>query len=179
MRSSFWQSLLIVVVGATLFIVTLGAGGNTQVNSSRLVGAEACGRCHTEAYAAWKKSAHAKARQALQGRDKDNPTCLSCHTADPDDDDPALQGVQCETCHGAGRYYRLRHVMRDRELRQALGFETPDEKLCRRCHNDSAPSIAPFDLSKKLMAIKHHDPLSQRARGQAADADAATSAKQK
>ena len=167
MSRTFLRSLFVVGAMAVFSLTLLGAGSDDRINASRYIGAEACGQCHTAAYAAWKKSPHARSRLALTGRDKNNPACLSCHTMDPDDNNPALQGIQCETCHGAGRYYSPRHVMRDTDLRAALGFTKPVEATCKRCHNDSAPSISSFDFVHKFAHIVHHDACSKRARNDA------------
>lgn len=167
--STIFRKFFFVSALAVFSLAVLGAGRGDRVNASRFIGAEACGQCHTAAYAAWKKSPHARARLALTGRDKNNPACLSCHTMDPDDNNPALQGIQCETCHGAGRYYSPRHVMRDADLRVALGFQKPGESTCKRCHNESAPSISPFEYEHKFSHIVHLDACSKRARDDASD----------
>jgi hypothetical protein len=85
----------------------------------------------------------------------------------PVDPDPALAGVQCEACHGAGRYYAKDNVMRDVELRSKLLFEVPDEKTCLRCHTDNASSLRPFSYAEALEKIRHWQDRPEPAAGEA------------
>lgn len=69
--------------------------------------------------------------------------------------DSRLLGVQCESCHGPGRYYVAEYVMRDAELSRAVGLLQPDAALCQRCHTAGAPSVSPFDFDRLWAIIKH------------------------
>jgi hypothetical protein len=162
----------LAVLAALALAVVLGAMGATpapaapaaappapaSVNVQKVVdhdfiGGDRCRTCHAEAYAIWEKTPHARAFEALTGKDKTDPRCLSCHTMVPEDLGAGLTGVQCEACHGGGRHYAVDYVMRDPELRKLLNLQKPDG--CTRCHTDSSPTLAPFVLEDKLPLIKH------------------------
>ncbi|MFH1809785.1 MAG: multiheme c-type cytochrome [Pseudomonadota bacterium] len=137
--------------------LTARADEDSHISDSRYVGAASCGRCHPKAYQAWQRSAHARALEALDTRERQDPKCRQCHTMVPEESNPELGGVQCETCHGQGRYYNPEHVMRDRELRDALGFEAAGPETCTRCHTDNAPSVTPFVYEHKIARIRHDE----------------------
>ena len=75
----------------------------------------------------------------------------------PEVEDLSLTGIQCETCHGPGRWYAKEHVMKDAELREILHFQVPTEKTCARCHTENAPTLQPFDYAVQLEKIRHWD----------------------
>jgi hypothetical protein len=116
------------------------------------VGPEACRACHPSAYETWRASPHARALESLPERSRKDARCLSCHAPDAED---GLLGVSCETCHGGGRAYAARYVMRDPELARAVGLVEPGEKRCLACHTDSTPSLVKFDYARKLPLIAH------------------------
>ena len=60
------------------------------------VGPETCKACHPSAYEAWLASPHARARDSLPERSRNEARCLSCHAPDLED---GISGVSCETCH--------------------------------------------------------------------------------
>lgn len=88
------------------------------------VGADACGKCHQQAYDHWKTTGHFKGFESLlHGRGEDDwvprqfdPECLSCHVTgwEPqlfkryesgylsEEASAHLLGQQCENCHGPG-----------------------------------------------------------------------------
>jgi hypothetical protein len=66
--------------------------------------------------------------------------------------------VGCEACHGPGRLYAARYVMRDAELARALGLVVPGEKGCLACHGESTPSLQRFDFARKVKLIWHGEP---------------------
>ena len=97
-------------------------------------------------------------------------TCLRCHDesskfpvlaifktkhAQPADPRSPFGKLQCETCHGSGRYYSPLYVMKDKELARAVGLVVPNEQTCKRCHDGSAPTIEPFDYAKAWARIAH------------------------
>jgi len=145
-------------IGLALLATTRSANASKHVVASRYAGAETCRTCHPAAYQKWSNSAHARALNGLSERERVDPKCLQCHTTDADENDEAVVGVQCEACHGQGRYYSLSYVMRDQELRELLGFRKIDEKVCRRCHTESTPSIRPFIFQEKFELIRHDEP---------------------
>jgi hypothetical protein len=151
-RSNFAIGTGVVVSG---FLLALAASGKESAEESEYVGAAHCAQCHANEYAQWKQGPHARALEVLSDAERANPQCRQCHTTTPEDTDPALAGVQCEACHGRGRYYSTRWVMRDPELRQAMFFDRGGPGTCGRCHNDLAPNIEPFDYEKKMALIRH------------------------
>ncbi|MEW5854554.1 MAG: cytochrome c family protein [Myxococcota bacterium] len=144
---------MLTLAGMTLAGVM--AGGRESAEESEYVGAAQCSQCHQAEYEAWQKSAHARALERLSEAERKDPRCRQCHTTAPDENDPALAGVQCEACHGRGRYYSARWIMKDPELRQTLYMERGNAETCARCHNDTAPSIRPFDYATKMQLIRH------------------------
>ena len=127
----------------------------TGVQDHDFVGADRCRSCHTEAYDVWKAGPHARAFAAMSETDRRDPTCLSCHTMVPTDLDTSFTAIQCETCHGGGRYYSAAYVMRDEMLRAELNLVTPDAKTCARCHTESSPSLTAFDVDAAMERIRH------------------------
>jgi Cytochrome c7 and related cytochrome c len=103
----------------------------------------------------WERSPHARAYDVLSPAERKDPRCLACHSMVPTDVRVELLGIQCESCHGAGRHYSAEYVMRDDDLRARLGFERGDARTCARCHTDSSPSLIPFQYDEKLNAIRH------------------------
>jgi excinuclease UvrABC ATPase subunit len=119
--------------------------------NAEFVGARACGKCHPSAYQAWKSSPHSRAHAALPKENVKDPRCMRCHG----DGDADLGAVQCESCHGAGRYYARRNVMRDTELSRIVGLIDVTEEVCRRCHTDAAPNVQTFDQERMWGHISH------------------------
>ncbi len=119
------------------------------------VGAAACGVCHQAEYEQWKSTGHAVALSRLSKRQQRDAGCRSCHTMDPRDANAELAGVQCESCHGGGRFYAPRHVMKDAKLARLLGLQTITEKTCASCHRADGPGVHPFDFATKLAHVAH------------------------
>ena len=94
--------------------------------------------------------------------------CLACHTtgyghdggyaiADPNDQKAVrqakrLQGVGCESCHGAGSTYINLHrelFMSKRKYQReemfAAGMNELSDKVCSTCHNDKSPTFDATD----------------------------------
>ncbi len=117
------------------------------------LGPESCQGCHPDAYAAWRASAHSRAKDTLGAGQQKDARCLSCHS--PAENEQRVTNISCETCHGGGEYYAARYVMKDAELARLVGLADPSEKGCRTCHDSSSPSLKPFDFVAKLKAIDH------------------------
>ncbi|MBL9038183.1 MAG: cytochrome c3 family protein [Archangium sp.] len=143
MRSPLLQCLLGAMVGV----------GATPALAHDSLGAESCQSCHADAWAAWKESPHARARDVLTPAQQRDARCVSCHS--PNEADQKIVGVSCETCHGGGQYYSARYVMKDAELARLSGLVDPSEKQCRSCHDESSPSVRPFDFAARVKAIDH------------------------
>lgn len=105
---------------------------------ARYASASACVRCHTDRFAAWAYTPHARAEEALLTRgEATNPECVGCHLtawgqpggfAELDDQSRGVwKGVQCEACHGplAG------HPDAGPEP------EPVTEATCLRCHDEA------------------------------------------
>lgn len=135
-------------------LLALAALAPALVAAGELVGPETCKACHPASYAAWRDSPHARALESLPERSRGDRRCLSCHAPAAD---AGLAGVGCEACHGAGRAYAARYVMRDAELARALGLAVPGEKACLACHGESTPSLQRFDFGRKVKLIWHGD----------------------
>jgi hypothetical protein len=134
----------LVLLGLVAASVALGYG---------YLGPESCQGCHPDAYAAWRASPHARAKESLSAAQQKDARCLSCHS--PADGEQQVANVSCESCHGGGQYYSARYVMKDPELARLVGLVDPSEKGCRTCHDGSSPSLKPFDFVTKLKAIDH------------------------
>lgn len=133
------------------------------------IGAERCGACHQAQYESWKKSPHANALARLSEEQQQDPYCRSCHTMDPWSQEPALAGVQCESCHGAGRAYAPEVVMRDARLAKLLGLAPIKESTCATCHRSDAPRIRPFNYAEMVKRVMHPEPTEPDAPGKAVE----------
>lgn len=156
----------------------------TIVAQNKYVGAKSCGMCHKKAkdgeqFKIWKNSKHAKAYETLKtpeadkiagGKAIENDECLSCHVTGHGEAAKLFKkkfkvedGVQCESCHGAGSKYKSKKTMKDHAKAVAAGLtdfkdEATIEKLCRTCHNEKSPSFKGFDFKKMWAKIKHPIP---------------------
>jgi len=147
------------------------------------VGVKACGMCHKseakgQQLAIWEKSKHAGAFTTLT-TDKANeiakskgitkpaaeaPECLACHAikGGPDAADPK-QGVQCESCHGAGADYKAMGVMKVKDNAVKAGLtafadNAAIEAMCKTCHNAKSPTAKPFNFEERWKVIAHKKP---------------------
>jgi len=159
------------------------------------VGARKCKSCHGKAaignqYESWLATSHAKALDTL-ATDKAKEWASEANVADPQNDEkcvkchvtaygvPAEQlgrkydraeGVQCEACHGAGKDYRKKKYMIDREVAESRGLIPQNADVCLDCHNDESPAWDPerytladgtkfgFDYDQAVAAIAHPVP---------------------
>ena len=101
------------------------------------VSAAACQQCHEQEYLQWSATRHAFAYQTLLKKERYFDTgCVSCHTTgfgyptgfQIGEQDSALQGVQCETCHGPSK----QHVGNPKKSNIRSGADTA---LCLQCHD--------------------------------------------
>ncbi len=147
------------------------------------VGVKACTMCHKSEkqglqLAIWEKSAHALAYKTLESAKAneiakakglakpaaESPECLECHTikGGPDAADPK-QGVQCESCHGAGADYKAMAVMKVKENAVKGGMvafadRAAIEAMCKNCHNAKSPTAKPFNFDEAWKGIVHKKP---------------------
>jgi YVTN family beta-propeller protein len=64
-----------------------------------------------------------------------------------------MEGVGCESCHGAGSEYMVEAVMRDRAGATRAGLQPVTEKTCRGCH--AGAHGKPFNFAAAKAKIAH------------------------
>ncbi len=174
---TIWTTIL---VAACLALPTTSLRGDQEAEAPRFVGANQCGKCHGskatgEQLQAWRASPHGKAYETLGGEKAkqvaakfgiEEPQnalqCLRCHTtaagvanARLGDHFQRTDGVQCESCHGAGeRYAKIEHMIDNAKARE-LGLIEPGLEVCKQCHNDSSPTFVGFDYRTAVQRIRH------------------------
>ncbi|HEX3871483.1 MAG TPA: multiheme c-type cytochrome [Pirellulales bacterium] len=145
--------------------------------AGKFAGSEACGKCHTKAYAIWKETPHANATATLVGLDPQrqfDPECVSCHTTgwNPQHFYPYLTGYQsmqqtpqlagngCENCHGPGAAHAEVETRKVTERFDALRASVrvtetmAKDRICSACHDlDNSPE---FDFSTYWPQVEHH-----------------------
>ncbi len=183
---------LFLLVFSMLLVV---GSGPVQAKDHKFVGVKKCKSCHEKEaignqYAWWKESLHSKAFETLAsdkarkwaaekglGDPQKADECVKCHvTAHGVPDEMVSRkfvrtaGVQCESCHGAGKDYRKKKVMIDRDKAFSKGLVEQSEKVCVACHNDESPAWDPeryscsdggksgFDYEEALKKIAHPVP---------------------
>ena len=147
---------------------------------AKYVGAKVCGMCHKsekqgQQLKIWSESKHAQAYKALltpkaddiakkKGGKKavETPECLKCHVGEKALVESAFKedGVQCESCHGAGSEYKTMAIMKNKEEAMKKGLMIPKdtEKFCKTCHNPESPSYKEFKLKDMWKQIAHTNP---------------------
>ncbi|TAK54063.1 MAG: cytochrome C554 [Bacteroidetes bacterium] len=175
--------LMFLLITFCMLFITSGLAQN------KYVGVKQCSMCHKsdkqgKQFDIWQKSKHAEAYKVLasdkaneiakkQGLKKpaaESPECLECHTVTADAKllDKGLDvkdGVQCESCHGAGSAYKTMAVMKDQAKAIAAGLTSfKDEKeieaKCVTCHNKKSPTFKEFKFPDMWAKIKHPIPKS-------------------
>ena len=178
----FIRALIGISVSTIIFIFS----GQAQ---NKYVGVKMCAMCHkTEKQGkqleVWQKGKHAEAYKILTSARADSiakakglkkpaalsPECLTCHVTGFDLDPNLLDknfdskdGVQCETCHGAGSNYKVITIMKDKKKAIAAGMteykdEAAIEKHCKTCHNEKSPVFKGFEFKEMWAKIKHPVP---------------------
>ena len=160
----------------------------SALSQNKYIGKKGCVMCHSTEKSGkqadiWTKSKHSQAYTTLtsdkaieiaKAKGIANPAeakeCLECHTLGKTVD-PALfdskfdikDGVQCETCHGAGSAYKTMPIMKDKakaieagltEYKDAAAIET----MCKTCHNEKSPTYKDFVFKDRWELIKHPKP---------------------
>lgn len=128
-----------------------------EQGESPFVGETECKACHEDKHAIWRDTLHADAYYKLEDVNKAfDPNCIGCHTVGFEqpggfidmDVSSHLLGVQCESCHGAGRM----HVKSDGQTPVPNNAWEP-QKMCKQCHvQKHSPS---FDFDRYWSRIKH------------------------
>lgn len=131
-----------------------------ELGDTPYMGSAACSGCHAEIYAQWQSTAHARAYATLQVEERElDRDCFSCHVTGamdptgpqhPSQVPPHLQGVGCESCHGAGR---------DHMVSPAEGgmVRSPPQENCVQCH-DGKQDEGRFDWERYLPMVQHQSP---------------------
>ena len=176
------KNFLSVFVIFIAFSLTINA-------QAQFIGAKSCGMCHKKAdqgeqLKIWEESGHANAYKTLQSEEADKiaaklghetkavetEACLKCHATGYNADASLLgkkfsveDGVQCETCHGAGSEYKSKKTMEDHAKSVAAGMteyadEAAIEAQCKTCHNEDSPTYKAFDFKEKWPKIAHPVP---------------------
>ena len=151
------------------------------------VGVKKCKLCHVSEkggaqYRKWAESRHAKAYEALASdfakgiakkKGIEDPQksgeCLRCHLTgygEPSDHFAAsfvaTDGVQCESCHGAGKDYIATKTMQgitDGTLKGAdYGLVLPTKDRCILCHNVDSPTFVEMNFASDSTKIAHPIP---------------------
>ena len=156
---------------------------------NKYVGTKMCGMCpktdkQGKQLDIWQKSKHAEAFKTLLGAKaieiakakglkkapSESPECLECHTLGKTVDASLLEkgfdmkeGVQCESCHGAGSGYKTLTLMKDKAKAAAAGLLTYKDdaeiqKFCKTCHNEKSPAYKEFKFAEYWAKIKHAVP---------------------
>ncbi len=135
----------------------------------KYIGAAKCKMCHNkpntgEQYNKWAAGPHAHALESLKGADAQNPKCLKCHSTAASVDKSLLasinadEGVSCESCHGPGSVYKSAGIMKNQKLALSKGMIIPEEKVCRKCHNEESPTFKGFNYEEYKAKIAHPNP---------------------
>lgn len=185
----------IILFGA---IMALFVSGQVLAQDAKFVGASKCKGCHNgkkkgTQFKIWQDGQHSKAfetlgtpkakevavKAGLKGDPQKSDECLQCHVTTHGVDTKLLatsvkpeEGVQCESCHGAGSLYKSMKVMSAKKYKAdpeasvaemvAAGMTIPDEKTCLKCHNEKSPSYKKFVYAERLKLIAHPNPLIQK-----------------
>lgn len=150
----------------------------------KYVGVKKCSMCHKseskgDQYGHWLSSAHAKAyerlaspeaqesakKKGITGNPQEAPQCVKCHVTGYGEDASLFtesfvktDGVQCETCHGAGSDYLGLSVMKDNAKAVQAGLVIPTKELCVKCHNPESPNYKEFNYDEYVKRIAHPRP---------------------
>ncbi|MBZ5648153.1 MAG: cytochrome c family protein [Acidobacteriia bacterium] len=157
---------------------------------AQYIGSGRCRPCHLQEAKSWQQTKMASGFDLLKAGvaaevkkskkldpNKDythDAECLVCHTTgygkpggfESIEKTPALAGVQCEACHGAGGNYAKPNVMsfQNKEFKRAevvaAGLVLPDAKACQGCHNSKSEFYKPFDFeSRQAKGVHQRFPL--------------------
>ena len=180
----FFSILFSTIIFLSFSGIANAAKGDDPV--PKYVGSKLCGMCHkTEAagkqFVIWENSKHAQAYNTLSTPEADKiakekcfttkavetEACLKCHATGYNAEASLLtdkfkisDGVQCETCHGAGSEYKTKKIMEDKKLAVEKGLKLYDniEALCVTCHNEESPSFKGFNFEEMWAKIEHSVP---------------------
>lgn len=138
-------------------IEAAASAARTAPYSGPFVGSATCGGCHPAQLQQWQSTPHASAWQTLvDERRHVDLDCYACHAtgalspegpSHPAQVSQALQGVGCESCHGAGRGH----------IDDPAGVQLvadPPEAVCTQCH-DGEQDEGRFSFDKYRPHVVH------------------------
>lgn len=177
-----------VLCKSIVIILLISLAGNGLQAQNKFVGVKTCMQCHNDEqtgnqHAIWKNSKHSKTYELLFSarsaafvakRKYDKPAweaegCLKCHATAYNVDAPLLEkdydvkdGVQCETCHGAGSEYISTEIMKDKTKAVAAGLrdfkvEGSIDQFCKKCHDEKETGEV-FVTKTAWGKIAHYNP---------------------
>lgn len=176
------------VVSVSFLLMAFSNSETVTVNDDpSFVGVKTCGMCHKKdkdgnQLKIWKESKHANAFKTLGTEESkkiaadmgiEDPQkaaeCLECHASGYEKDAnigkkfKVKEGVQCETCHGAGSKYKSMKIMKDHAKSVAAGMvdfsaEGSIKAQCETCHNEKSPTFKGFNFEERWAEIKHMIP---------------------
>lgn len=179
---------IIALFMLTAFVILITSSGMAEQKAekalNKYIGVKGCSMCHKSdakgnQLAVWQKSKHAGAfktltteaaakiakEKGLKKSASESPECLSCHTISADvklldKTFDAKEGVQCESCHGAGSAYKTLPIMKDKAKAIAVGMteykdDAAIETQCKTCHNDKSPTFKEFKFKDMWAKVKH------------------------
>ena len=180
---------LVSAVAVSFLLMAFSYGETTTIKADgpSFVGTKTCGMCHKKdkegnQLKVWEESKHAQAYTVLASDEakkiakekgiadpQKDEACLKCHTsgyaegAMVDKKFSIEDGVQCETCHGAGSEYKSMKIMKDHAAAVAAGMkdysvEGSVKAQCETCHNDKSPTFKGFNFEEKIKEISHMIP---------------------
>ncbi len=174
MRMKSLFALILVIAIAGMYIVSFAEEAKEAKEEKKaehsFVGFKTCKMCHNKEvkfYDSWLATKHATAWDNLSDADKAKDEFKKYYTTGIDAKGNLLGGVQCEACHGAGKDYKKKTIMKDREQAVANGLMIPDENTCKSCHNEKAtPALAAtakdFDFAKMKEKGTHVFPVPEK-----------------
>jgi hypothetical protein len=130
---------------------------NNTSGKSPYLGEQVCSTCHVAQHKRWSDSQHAIAYEDLEEVGKSfDPACIGCHTVGFDKPGGFfdinvtghLLGVQCESCHGAGRAH-----VEAAGKKPSPNAKWSRQKICGQCHvQKHSPG---FDINTYWPKIAH------------------------
>lgn len=177
----------VLMLSFVVFTAMISFAGETK---HQYVGVQVCSMCHKadkngQQFQKWQASKHSQAMKVLESADADKiatahgvkgkaadaKECLVCHQTAFDEPASMIgpkfskeDGVQCESCHGAGNDYKTMLTMKDHQKAIAAGLtslsldDVSAQKQCETCHNKKSPTFKSFDFKKMWAEIAHPVP---------------------
>ena len=160
-RRLFPMVTLALFLAATAFVSAVADDAPTYVGNTQ------CKMCHNkksdgEVWNTWKALKHAKAYESLLGDEAkaigekqgletppaESPQCLRCHVTAYNVEEKSVpaklkkeHGVQCESCHGPASLHlpdaKKFKTSKDPSINMAAHITRSDEKVCKKCHNET------------------------------------------